>query len=178
MTAVSVDWGAVNWGSFPDWVAAIGTVGALVAAVLVFAFELAHRRTERKDAEKDQARQLAAWIVRQEEAPLTSNRSPVPFRVRIINRSNLPVYDCLVRLEWPGDPAAHHHILGTVAPDFDETRVIGITWSQAATNSWPAVSLGFTDAAGRAWRQYGAGKLEPGYWPAPTESTAEAPATI
>lgn len=165
---------SINWGSVPDWVGAVGTVGALAAAVMVFAAELRHRREERKDAEKDQARLVAAWIEGPAESTITSSNPEVTFRVRILNRSDLPVYNCLTRLEWPGNPAAHHQILGAVAPGTDRELILGIKWTTAASN-WPTLSLGFTDAAGRHWRQYGAGKLEPGYWPTPPGSPPEPP---
>lgn len=160
--------GAAEWGTVPDWIGAIGTAGALVAAVVVFSIELRHRREERKDAEKDQARLVAAWVTGPAgTSTLTSHQSSMEYPVRIVNRSELPVYSCLVRLEWPGAPAGHH-ILGTLAPGHDGTTQCGVPWSAVSVEvGTPTLSLGFTDAAGRPWRQYGAGKLEPGYWPPP-----------
>lgn len=46
MHGVADIWESQNWASVPDWFAAIGTVGALVATLLLFASDRKRRRRE------------------------------------------------------------------------------------------------------------------------------------
>jgi hypothetical protein len=155
----------IDWGTAPDWIAAVGTVGALAAAVIVFAVELKHRREERKDAEKDQARLVAAWLDGPQIDTVPNPLGDIRFPIRVVNRSNLPVSSCLVRLEWEGKPGSSNTFVWTLGPGHDRQHICNVQWDEAATHSFPVVSLGFVDAAGRVWRQYGGGKLEAGGWP-------------
>jgi hypothetical protein len=49
----------IDWGTFPDWVAAVGTVGAFIAAVVIFGVTV---RQNRLADRRSQARLFDAWV--------------------------------------------------------------------------------------------------------------------
>jgi hypothetical protein len=163
----------VVWGSVPDWVGALGTTGALLAAVAVLALDLRRRREEIRHRERAQAELIAAWV---ETSSPTSSSTRTTYHVRIVNQSELPVYETMLRIEWPRKTPGHHWGVGVVAPGADISKPIDfdaypddVHYQYVRSGMHPLVSLGFIDAAGKPWRKYGDGKIEPGYWPVPQE---------
>src|SRR5712691_9593831 len=112
----------IAWGTFPDWVGAVGTAGALMAAVSVLALDLKRRQEEHLATEKAQARLVAGWLLGVGHEAQTPNGTVWTYAARYVNRSDLPVYDCLLRLEWPGQAGAHHLIKGVLAPGEEGTE--------------------------------------------------------
>ena len=49
----------IDWGTFPDWVAAVGTVGAFIAAVVIFGVTV---RQNRLADRRSQARLFNVWV--------------------------------------------------------------------------------------------------------------------
>ena len=55
--------GSIDSGLWPDWLAAVGTVGTLVIAVLVLARESGDRRRRREFERSEQARPTTLYHV-------------------------------------------------------------------------------------------------------------------
>lgn len=51
-------WSELDWGSVPDWLAGVGTVGTLAVAVRVLSREASDRRKQGEFARSAQARQV------------------------------------------------------------------------------------------------------------------------
>jgi hypothetical protein len=109
----------VNWGDVPTWVAAIGTVGAFVAAFIQIGTErrrrLAREQQDRLDARRAQARLVSAVlgpIERPVPEPALSQVGGSAFDrlaygrtgVDLLNSSQEPVYRLVVH---SGHRAAH-----------------------------------------------------------------------
>ena len=54
-----VDW--IQWGTLPEWFAAIGTVGGLFVALMLFRGEAHARHQQDEDRLRDLARHVAVW---------------------------------------------------------------------------------------------------------------------
>jgi hypothetical protein len=161
---------AIAWGTVPDWIAACGTVGALGGAVWLLRVELGRRAEEVEDRKRAQAHLVAAWVERSDN----HHDDGSDYHVRIVNRSDLPIYEGQVRLEWPGRAGGQHFGIEVLAPGSDISRLFRFasypyaehyTYQYQWPSTFPKVSLGFTDASGIAWRKYGDGTLAEGYWP-------------
>lgn len=77
----------IDWGDAPTWVAAIGTIGTLVAAL----FQIGSERLSRKKLEQQkQATEISTWI--------GDTASPQSTRVVIQNMSGAPIYDVVLTL--------------------------------------------------------------------------------
>jgi hypothetical protein len=82
---------SVNWGTVPDWIAAIGalaTVATLIVAYAVYRHEVSVRsedqETRRREAERQQADLVTAWV---------ESSQPGTAIVGLINASQGVVYD-------------------------------------------------------------------------------------
>jgi hypothetical protein len=161
----------MKFGDFPSWVAAVGTVGALVAALWQIRTERhARKRLEeevRSQARRAQAVGISAWI------PATTgwraeveSESPT-YVAALFNHSEEPVYMAiasLVSIQGAGPSASrgdgryeNRAFLDTIPPG----RYVAIL---GPYDSWPSgragVDLAFTDAAGVHWLRRANGALE------------------
>lgn len=90
----------VNWGDVPTWVAAIGTVGTLTAALLQINTErrrrLQQEKEDRVERHRAQARLVAAILGREEPAQLEGSGIERRTAVDLVNGSDEPAYRLVV----------------------------------------------------------------------------------
>jgi hypothetical protein len=136
----------LQYGTVPEWMAAIGTVGTLVVALYILMRELKQFRGERWDERRRQARLIAAWI------ELDPRRSTVSPYVR--NLSDEPVMDIKVIAPTPvaGDIVVMERDL--VPPRETVGDQVKVVEDVAKRNKQSCVVL-FTDAKGHRWRRDG-----------------------
>ncbi|HEU5151112.1 MAG TPA: hypothetical protein VFU19_11475 [Iamia sp.] len=78
----------IAWGTFPDWVAAVGTVGALGATIAVLWSEIRQRREADKDARWAQARRVSYQV----HATATYEVEPGPDGTMVANLEKVVAY--------------------------------------------------------------------------------------
>lgn len=148
--------GAVDWGTFPEWLAAIGTVGALIAAVVAIRSEFESRERERSRLRVEQASLVSAGI------DWSKSEGPI---VRVTNASRAPIYNVTAMV---GAPAGHEDWTNELMWN----QVAGDTTERAPTGSSPSgavvlYEVTFKDSAGCGWRRGQEGELfeiePPGY---------------
>jgi hypothetical protein len=143
-----------DWGTVPDWLAAIGTLAAFGVALRLLAKELAVRREQEEDRRRNQARLVAAWVTLKEVS-----ETEVRYSVVVRNGSDEPVFDglCVV---VPSATAFEWEVRWLILPPHetkeDDLRLPEKLWRSL----WDAaIELSFTDAAGRRWIRYPDGRL-------------------
>jgi hypothetical protein len=137
------------WGSVPDWFAAVGTVGALVATARLLAIEAGRRHDERSHGEAAQASLVTWWMGTHVEGST--------FEVHIRNSGDAPAYGALlVRRK------TNNLVLHTLPPG--ETLNIRYDFEVAnpglASYEYEHMYLHFMDTHHRAWRRGAWGILE------------------
>lgn len=145
---------AIDWGSVPDWFAAIGTVGALVVALLLLGKELKDRRRAAALADLQPASQVFAWA--------KPEKARKGWATYVLNGSNEPIYDVIVRFTPRIDRSGAQtveRLWGTVAPGRPEKG----DWypnDPREVFGFPRVEIEFTDGRGRHWVRDPDGHLE------------------
>jgi hypothetical protein len=96
----------IDFGSLPDWLSGVGTVGALLLTYALLRRELDARRDEVNDRRRAQARLVTVWWTRVQK---DSNKDmtdftgewpeEIGFRVWAANSSQEAVYDCWLSIE-------------------------------------------------------------------------------
>jgi hypothetical protein len=152
-----------DWGSVPDWLAALGTVAAFAVALQLLAKELEVRREAEEDRRSEQARLVSAWP---QDPFWEQGQTWLPVAIR--NGSSEPVYQVRAVMVPPESPYASDPEVATA--DVNKVRVrreivapgqltiahFGIE----ALNVVPGpISVSFIDAAGRRWKRYPDGRL-------------------
>ncbi len=145
MSATILPW--VQWGTTPEWLAAIGTVGGLFYALLLYRRESKARHLLEEDRLRDQARFVAAWI--NEEGTLT-----------LRNGANEPVYDAVIchsREEGfdRGERLPILHQMAILPPLAVVDTKVEVPHPMGTT----MFRLAFTDARGLRWVREGGGAL-------------------
>jgi hypothetical protein len=135
--------GSVDWGTFPEWVAAVATTGALIAAGYASRFTyqqvtiarseaqaLEAEAHERREARKqEQASQVTAWLDRDQGGR---------YLVWVYNASRNPVYDVIITFVSPNN---HNDFIGRQvlppmqAPAVDASVSNFINQARVATKS-------------------------------------------
>jgi hypothetical protein len=153
------------YGTLPDWFAALGTVGAFIAGLLLLRKELDARREAQDDRRRAQARLVAAWASNPRRP---EDESSVPeFVVVTRNGSDEPVYDVLVELfsrllnfQPPGMSQRQQPVLrlgfDVLPPQYKEVQ--RVAQNQDGIPGWLTIS--FRDSQGYRWRRHGNGWLE------------------
>jgi hypothetical protein len=162
--------------------AAVGTVGAFVAAFWQIWVERSARQRSEREA---QALRVSAWWAGE--------------NATVLNASTTPVYRLvvwLVTFQGGGGPRTGEEIVKGFAGDLLPATVsvlppgrysVPLPPFEGGMSMKPAVELGFTDAAGRHWIRRGDGRLErirlepalyygiglPQDWAMPTPATTE-----
>jgi len=143
-----------DWGTVPDWLAAVGTLAAFAVALRLLGKELAARREAEEDHRREQARRVSVWATEIEQVPPALG-SLVFFVVRA-NRSDEPVYDVLIEMA-SNDPggawAPWRKHIPVMPPGQEQTRLQVVPYRPGP------VTLTFTDAVGRRWKRYPDGRL-------------------
>ena len=101
---------SVDWGSVPEWFAAIGTVGALFVALILLRNELADRRRAAEVGDHRPADGVFAWAEPRTDAG--------GWQTFVLNRSDEPIYDAVVYFIPLTDPPlpTQESVWGTVPP--------------------------------------------------------------
>lgn len=158
----------VAWGTFPDWIAAIGTAGAFAAGGVLLVKELRVQRARDEDSRRAQASKVTAWAgesVSSVTTPGGPTRRRVRTHIRVRNASDQPVYSCGVTIHTGLDfePA---YVPGLVPPD---TKLEGaVDWDLpdeagpylSSPGGEAQVTLTFRDSSGRMWKRGPEGILE------------------
>jgi hypothetical protein len=140
---------AVAWGTIPDWLAAVGTVGALGVALVLLAKELRARREAIEDRVREHARYVAAWLG---EQPSSS-----PGLLAVHNGGQEPAYECIVKWTHSGYDEPPQLAAFAVLPP-GETMHATVT-PPAFMSLLPPLTIFFTDARGIRWRRDPGGQL-------------------
>lgn len=143
-------------GNWAEWVAALGTTGALIFALIGLHIERAKNRAlaerQNQDQERSQARLVAGWM---HDAVFEGKQGFPDLLLRVRNGSDLPVYMLTLSAEF-GVAGTFHRVMGSLAPH--ETREMRIPVpSIRPVDATP--SLMFTDAAGLKWYRTSRGDL-------------------
>jgi hypothetical protein len=148
-----------DWGTVPDWLAAVGTLAAFAVALRLLAKELAARREYEEDRRTEQARLVSTWTTFPERDAQDS--SLYWFYVVVKNASEVPVHNVSVVMEEPRSPYARatgspdcRMQFFTVAPGENDR----LAFRHPEHHAGP-LTLTFTDAAGRRWTRYPDGRL-------------------
>lgn len=142
----------IAYGTLPDWVAAIGTAGALIAAVVLLRDDRRIRRAQDEEHTRDQAQKIGTWI--------TSSDFSV-YVINLRNASDLPIYNVTVEFGTPAghDPWTSATSWITMPPG--ETDQAPVSAEASPTGAVILYSTSFTDSAGRSWRRDASGDLSP-----------------
>ena len=146
-----INWGAIDWGTFPAWVGAVGSTLAFGFSLLILFRQRDLLKAQRADidhmrerARRAQAEQVAGRV--KLETRTGWQRSGTV--VYITNGSTASIRGCGVSLGYPPqfEPAAAYQFYPAVAPG--ET----IEWVRPGDQEpWVIDRLQFTDSAGRHW---------------------------
>jgi hypothetical protein len=150
----------VEWGTVPDWVAAVGTVLAFAAALGLLMKELAAHRGYEEDRRRAQARLVNTWPVMKWRE--SDGEAEGWFVVE--NASDEPVYQVkltAVPLDsaFASDPEAARGQAKTIEKDLrlpllPHERREGDLPAEWKLGTWHVVlGLSFTDSQGRRWKR-------------------------
>ena len=153
-----------RWGDYPTWLAAVGTILAVVAAL---GLALREARERRRDRERQQAEQITAWLEPIGDATTAGLVMPV---VAVVNGSQQLAYRVVASLV---------PVRGAIRDDFHSQIGAGAWDFRAFKGELPpgrtnlqikhpgggmhirfAIELAFRDAAGRSWVRTSQGRLE------------------
>jgi len=149
---------AVEWGSVPDWIAAIGTSFAFVAALYVIFRDHQAQRRRQNEEDARQARLVLSWVDAFETAEVVATEHGLKprhrFEVVIHNASSEPIIDCLAEVWIDTDEISkdiatsrvqrHKHIIPP--GNYREAVQLAPDWATRAV-----ASIAFTDGNGRRW---------------------------
>ncbi len=177
---------SISWGDLPTWVAAVGTVGTLGAALLQIEVER-RRRTkqeleDREERHRSQARLIAGWAGPGDqtyEDGWMGGEGATP--IYMVNSSQEPVYNVVVGVvhsqgtapktgeEWrtfkKGRDADGGYFvvpfttLSILPPGRWKIWIKGSSWT-GGLGGRSAAEVAFTDSGGSHWVRRGTGKLE------------------
>jgi hypothetical protein len=172
----------INFGDVPTWVAAVGTVGTLGAALLQIGSErsrrLSQEAADREERRRDQARLIAGWV-----GPIVQETEEAGSRTWIIlsNGSPEPVYSVYAAIVFIQGAAPHtgeewHRLREQVQeggedPEYRSTTTASILppgrWRVCVPQAAWGISGGrigaevaFTDRASIHWVRRATGALE------------------
>ncbi len=136
----------IDWGSLPDWIAALGTILAFVVALTVLVIQLV-------DRQRNAAGRVYAWL----------DSSALPMAtLHLTNAADEPVYDCTITPEILGQVyEMERRIVPLVLPGSTTDFSTSIPGGSATTGvNYLGVAMSYRDAHGRRWRRDRSGKLK------------------
>ena len=141
-----------EWGTVPDWLAAVGTLAAFAVALRLLAKELTARREQEEDNRREQARRVSIWAQTAREPP---DPSRWQYRLVLRNASEEPVFAVTFIMEH-ADEAGRQ-----VRGEFWDVLPPGQHPELYQTVDYPPgpITLTFTDAQGRVWTRFPDGRL-------------------
>jgi hypothetical protein len=96
----------LDWGSVPDWLAAVGTLLAFAVALGLFRKEQTARREQEEDRRREQVGPVSAWTELEVQRDEAGQASGMDFQVYIRNGGPEPVHDLRVTLVAEGSAYA------------------------------------------------------------------------
>jgi hypothetical protein len=130
-------------GTFPDWFAAVGTVGALFVSLLLLKQQRDDRQQERIEARSGQARQVSIWA-----DGVDDNGSNFIVAYIAQNASGDPIYQVTARLPT-GTQGTFVRYLGMMGPG--ERRRVRIMVGRAQPVGDKSPEIIFADSNDRTW---------------------------
>lgn len=91
--------GAVEWGTVPDWLSMVGTVGAFAIGGALLSREIQRNRALERDREREQASRVIVQVDQPQVHDLVGVSFAPPLGVQtavVANHSDLPIYGCIV----------------------------------------------------------------------------------
>ncbi len=155
---------ADRWGDYPTWVAAIGTVAAVFAAIGLAARETWERRRER---ERQQAELVTAWL---ESIGGPTPDGLRPSKIVVTNGSQQLVYR-FIASQVPVRGAIREDFRSQIGAGAWEFRAfkgelppgrtdLDVTYPGGGGHIRFAIELAFRDAGGRSWIRTAQGELK------------------
>lgn len=152
----------VNWGDVPAWIAAVGTVGTLIAVLAQIELE---RRAKQRLEVQHQAERIATWVG-PKQYPYTE--------IMIQNQSNTPIYNVVVTLvmQTGAGPRTGEEVTKLYSDSScnDQRKIFLVIppglYSTEILTKWggmgrrPGAEIAFTDARGGHWVRRLDGQLE------------------
>jgi hypothetical protein len=153
-----------RWGDYPTWLAAIGTIAAVAAALWLAGRDSRRRRTEH---ERNQAELVTAWLLPVGDQTTSGLVPPI---IAVINGSQQLAYKVIASLvpvrgaigedfrQTVGrDPTAFRAFKGELPPGRTN---LGVENPGGGMHIRFAIELAFRDAGGRSWVRSADGVLE------------------
>lgn len=164
---------SVAVGNLPSWLAAVGTVGTLIAALLQIRSErarfVAQQAADRQERRYAQARLISAWMKALGSDPPTDGTPHSYMKIALANGSAEPVYNVLVTVvDVQGTIPHQRENFGTNNRQYIQDATLSILppgrWSVrvdgafGAMGSRPGAEVAFTDRSRVHWvrRTWGA----------------------
>ena len=144
----------VQFGTFPEWFAAVGTVGALAVSLWLLKQQHDDRQDERREKRSSQARQVSIWVDGVEE---TETNMIVSYIAQ--NGSSDPIYEVDARLPT-GTQGTFVRYLGMMGPGEKRRVRIMVGRSQPVGDKSPEIV--FVDSNDRTWHRGRRGVLSEG----------------
>jgi hypothetical protein len=160
----------IAFGTLPDWLVAIGTVGAFISGGALLLRETRRDEERHSGARRAQANHVAGWG-RDIEVPVprptrqnsaASDEVPTRRRVEIsiMNASTLPVYNAVIVMKLKPENRTSNWYVGFVAPGATATRIANPSDDVWAYGYGPQpITFGFTDNSGVVWFRDSSGAL-------------------
>ncbi|MEY2446655.1 MAG: hypothetical protein QOH79_131 [Acidimicrobiaceae bacterium] len=142
----------MKFGTVADWVAAVGTGGALVIGMLLLRAELRSRRADSDERLRSQSRHVVCWLHFVETQDDGSW-----WIVKVRNGSDEPIYQVAVSVDLGEPSGGHPEGWWDVIPPGDE---VACMWEPGDFATEPLPWLSFVDAQGAWWHRDGRGVLE------------------
>lgn len=92
MNALESWWVSLDWGTVPDWFAAVGTVGALVATLVIIA-------VDRYRVRRAPAHGLVLWSVRRYSSTSSGDKQFVTVHASNVSNGPIPVANVFSRVD-------------------------------------------------------------------------------
>jgi hypothetical protein len=139
----------VDWGSVPEWVAAVGTVGTLVYATVLLGKQRQRLQQEVDRHDREQASLVSAWVKLEHGGQLS---------VRLRNANDVPIYQCYLELLDPDGGVLDQRFEESVPPG--EHDLSPYDHELQFDPDLVSVKLDFFDPEGRHWVRRPNGTLD------------------
>jgi hypothetical protein len=145
-----------------EWLAAIGTVGALGVSLVVLAFELRSRRKAEWDRRTETPSKVVAWVTHRSHSEPGPAGTTYYWRLTYRNRSNSMIYDVAITAErgWIGtSEILQLPLLPPGEEKVDLEIEVDPPMPSAPVDGVPLLWIDFTDDRGQRWRRETTGAL-------------------
>ena len=159
---IAVHFAPSEWGTVADWVAAIGTTGALLVSAFLLSIEIRARRDRVADERRRQASQVSALI---EYAPIMTSAlgsEGDDWQIQVHNSSSEPIYSCVVYVPT-ADEFPIEVVFGTIPGNDKRSDRLHPNTAEHLRDlpfPGPVVEVGFVDSRGHGWRRDCFGELK------------------